>query len=157
LYGLGLLLSIFACYWLIKKKRQKAAESEAEIEIIRPPHEVALEQLLALREKRLWENGLIKEYQSELTHIIRAYLERRYDMLALESTTDQILASLKAHNLDLSKQSTLKEILQIADLVKFAKANPPADIHESFLRKAENFIEETKEIILPDLQNEDNG
>ena len=90
------------------------------------------------------EKGKVKEYQTELTFVIREYLENRFDIQALESTTSEVIADLEDKDFDTKQASTLSRILQIADLVKFAKATPSAELHESFLDDAENFVSETK-------------
>ena len=79
-----------------------------------------------------------------MTYIIREYLENRYEIPALESTTDEILRSLKDVDFDESWKHKLQNILQVADLVKFAKAKPPADFHNKVLQEAEDFVIATK-------------
>ena len=126
--------------------RRKRAQTTPEVIVIPdPPHEIALRQLHDLADKKLWQQGQIKAYQSELTHIIRAYLEGRYDIRALESTTAEILQELKVHEVKEPLQEDLDQILNMADLIKFAKAKPSVDIHQSFMEKAEQFVHATKE------------
>ena len=118
--------------------------------IIRPAHEIAEEKLDDLKTQQLWQQGLIKEYQSKLTFIIREYLENRYDMKALESTTQEILKDLMSRDFDPGLNNDLREILTMADLVKFAKARPGENIHESFMLKAYELINRTKSVVKPD-------
>ena len=135
----------FALFWFFVKKLSRKPEIEIEHQTVKlPAHDIALSKLSRLRQLGLWQKGEIKEFQSELTHIIREYLENRFKIPALESTTVLVMKSLKTHKLGLSKENDLNEILQIADLVKFAKANPPIDINEVFLKRAEQFVIETK-------------
>ncbi|MBT8230721.1 MAG: hypothetical protein KJO50_10705, partial [Bacteroidia bacterium] len=102
-----------------------------------------LSKLEALANEQLWKQGKVKEHQSQLTYIIREYLENLFGIKALESTTDEILLALKDFDFEQSHQMDLKQILQIADLVKFAKARPPEDINEAFIGKAETFVVKT--------------
>ena len=81
--------------------------------------------------------------------IIREYLENRYDVPALESTTEEIVQNISKANLNMSDVDSLKRILQVADLVKFAKAKPDESIHESFMNEAEGFVKRTKKISAP--------
>ena len=98
-----------------------------------------------LKNKQLRQNGEVKAYQTELTRIIRQYLENRFDINALEMTSDDIVHHLKKKTtVSDSQQGKVKDILQIADLVKFAKANPEDNINEQFWNDAENFVQETK-------------
>lgn len=126
------------------KKRQDAKTAPPVPEIKLPAHEIALTALSQLKGEKLWQQGDIKNYQSRLTYIIRAYLENRYEIPALESTTDEILRSLKKVDFDSSWKNKLQNILQVADLVKFAKAKPPADFHDRVLQEAEDFVIATK-------------
>jgi len=148
-YVLGALLLIFLAIYLYRKfKKEEEAEEIVVPEIIRPAHEIAEEKLDGLKSQNLWQQGLIKEYQSKLTFIIREYLENRYDIRALESTTHEILIDLKKHDFDSSLNASLSEILTMADLVKFAKAKPGESIHESFMIKAYELVNETKEVAI---------
>ncbi|MEM1119217.1 MAG: hypothetical protein AAGJ18_02135 [Bacteroidota bacterium] len=130
-------------YYLCKK-RQAAKTAPPAPEVKLPAHEIALTALTKLKGEKLWQQGDVKTYQSRLTYIIREYLENRYDIRALESTTDEILRSLKAVDFDGSWKDKLQNILQVADLVKFAKAKPPADFHDRVLKEAEDFVIATK-------------
>jgi len=141
---LGLAAVIGAFYYVNKRKNQATAPPPPEIII--PAHEVALTALTQLKSEQLWQKGEIKTYQSRLTHIIREYLENRYEIPALESTTDQIQRNLKKVDFDSSWKEKLSNILQVADLVKFAKAEPPADFHERVWEEAERFVRATKKV-----------
>lgn len=88
----------------------------------------------------------MKEYHSELTYILREYLESRYGIQALEQTTSEILEQLREADFDKSHSVNLASLLQTADLVKFAKAQPPVEFHEQAMLDAEIFIRATKYI-----------
>ncbi|RPI02026.1 MAG: hypothetical protein EHM64_14725, partial [Ignavibacteriae bacterium] len=88
----ALLAGGFYYYWRKKKQR---AELLAEIKVIIPPHREALTALRLLEEKKLWQQGLVKPYYSEVTEIIRHFFERRWGIIALELTTDEILMQMK--------------------------------------------------------------
>lgn len=142
-----LLLSVIfviLLYLYFKNKKTKQI-IEAPIEVVLPAQLIALDKLDEIKREALWEKNEIKAYQSQLTFTIREYLENRFRINALESTTDEITKELKVTNIDNTLLTDLSEILQIADLVKFAKANPPQDLHEQFLNKAYNFVDQTKE------------
>jgi len=145
------LLALFGLYKLLNRPEKVEEEVEEEI-IIRPAHEIAFEKLDLLKSKELWQNGEVKAYQSELTFAIREYLENRYEIKALESTTEEILKSLKSVDFDQMHKDDLKDILTMADLVKFAKAKPGESIHESFMNKAKDLVSKTK--IVQVLDNE---
>lgn len=137
LIALGLLL-----YYFVNRKNRKEAPTRSKI--ILPSHEIALEKLEALKEAKLWQRGEIKTFQSELTFIIREYLENRFKIPALESTTSEISRQFKTLDIEKDWVSKLLSIFQTADLVKFAKAEPPVDLHTRALDEAEAFIVATK-------------
>jgi len=153
LYILLPLLLIYFGYKYYKKRQLAPKEIVPEEVIIIPPDVQALTELKDLRNKELWQKGEIKQYQSELSHIIREYLEGRYDIKALENTTRQIIRSIKDKSFTADDESKLSRILQISDLVKFAKAKPEVNIHEEFMVDAIEFVQRTRKPI--DLKEEE--
>lgn len=120
----------FWIYWFVIRKRK--VEEDTPTYRVLPPFEEAIFKLNELDEKLLWQNNKVKEYYSELTEIVRGYIERELRVPALEKTTDEIVGMLKDFNdadtIKTSKETILKlkELLQEADLVKFAKSKPLA-------------------------------
>lgn len=109
------------------------------------PWTVALERLDALKAKNLWENGMEKEYFTQLTDILRDYLADRFGINAMEMTSRQIMQTLADQADVREKRGYVRKILDVADFVKFAKVRPlPADNVEAF-DNAVNFIKETIE------------
>jgi len=146
-------LSLGIYYFFIRKKRQLAPPPP---EIKLPAHEIALDKLEALDKAKLWQQGKIKQYQSELTFILREYLENRFGIQALESTTDEILAQIKNVEAEAVLKTQLKELLQLADLVKFAKAKPAVEVHDRMMKYVEEFVRSTKkiEVLTEEVQEE---
>jgi hypothetical protein len=132
------------------KQRKKQRKKIEKPEIKRPAHEIALEKLSRLRAEELWQKGEIKQFQSELSYIIREYLENRYGVRALESTTMEIVRDLEKQRFGDEDIVKLKELLQISDLVKFARAKPEASVHDRFLDDAFDFINRTKKTVEED-------
>jgi len=141
--GLLLLALFLGIRYLLRRKEDGGQPAPPEVQ--RPAHEIALEQLAALKAAGLWQQGQIKEFHSELTHILREYLENRYHVRALESTSREITRQLAAAGLDASWREQLSELLRQADLVKFAKAIPPANMHREALEMTEAFVHATIE------------
>ncbi len=136
---LGVAILAFLIYWLYKRYTRKKDVVEVAKETIRPPHEIALEELEKLRVAGLWQQGRVKVYYTELTDILRRYISSRWNINAMELTSDEILSAGFFHLLGDEKKH-LVFILQMADLVKFAKALPlPAD-HENCLSGAFEFV-----------------
>ena len=113
-------------YWYIKNHQKKKIEEE----IYKTPIEKATSLLNTLEKKELWQHGEIKEYYSELTDIVRNYIEEAIEIPAMESTTSELIQGLKIASLkkkmNLSKETidNLFVVLKQADLVKFAKSKP---------------------------------
>lgn len=140
-----LLLVVLAVYWY---RRPKKAVEVVEIRDEKPPHVIAFERLNTLENAKLWEKGLIREYHSELNHIVREYLEGRYGIRALESTTGEIVAQLRSLDLSEELQQETARMLQLEDLVKFAKATPPVDVHAKHLEFVRSFVRQTRPAII---------
>lgn len=144
LYALGtmVLVGFLVWYW-----RQPAKQKKQPPPVTPPlPHELALQKLAELEALKLWQRGEVKTYHSELTHIAREYLEGRFGIKALEETTQEILSQLHQQNLPADLRRLLEEILQTADMVKFAKAQPSAAFHERAFESVKIFIEQTKPV-----------
>lgn len=112
-------------YFIFRKKMEKKIP-----EVYIPPIEIAMQRLIELDKKQLLQQNKIKIYYSELTDIVRTYIERDINIPALESTTNELIETIidfnESSNLGISKEiiKELKEVLQSADLVKFAKSKP---------------------------------
>ena len=121
----------FLLYWFIWRK--KPLTEEEEIALL-PPYDRAKLALQKLDETSYLENQNLKDYYSELTFIIRKYLDEKVYDKALESTTDELITRLnllkEGNQVDLSKEDikNLESILKRADLVKFAKSAPDIEL-----------------------------
>ncbi|MDB4533607.1 hypothetical protein N9242_01960 [Vicingaceae bacterium] len=129
----------------LKNRPEKIIEEEVVPEI--PPHITALEKLNKLREDKLWQDGKVKLFHSEISEIVREYLERRYSVHALENTTDEIMQSIRFHGILPGQLTKLNQILILSDLVKFAKEKPLASENDMSLLNAIEFVENTQQII----------
>ena len=140
------LLGIFYTY-LFKKRRKELKEMEL------PPFERAIEQLRALENENLNKQEEYKRYYSRLIEVVRVYLQEDAKIDALESTSDELLAKLEirkdAGTLDLDRKTllSLREVLQNADLVKFAKSMPEYRIANEDRKVVETVVIETKEAL----------
>lgn len=141
----GFFLFLVLVSWLIGRTRKKQTVASRTIEL--PPHELALKKLAALEQKQLWNKGLVKEFCAELTFIVREYLEKRFHVPALESTSEELLNSLKTTGFPEPLHATLQDILTQADLAKFAKSVPPESFEENARQFAKNLIDMTKNIV----------
>lgn len=109
-----------------------------------PAHIVALNEIERIKGDNQWRvSGNTKEYYTALTDALREYLNERFGFNATEMTTDEIVDNLqKVQEKESVKE--LHELLQVADLVKFAKFNPPMNENDRNLINAMEFVERTK-------------
>ena len=155
LLALGIALALagigYLVYWLSGKRKPK--EEPINPELLRPADEVALEKLDAIKIAKIWRDGKVKEYHTDITDVVREYIGRRFNVQSTEKTSDETLRELKPILLkDEGLQVTgdgkdlytkLSKMLQLADLVKFAKWTTTPDENESALSTAYEFVRET--------------
>jgi hypothetical protein len=152
LVAAGVFLYVLYRYW---KKRQQKKTGVQYTPPARPAHVLALERLAILKEKKLWQQGLVKQYYSEVTEILRQYIENRYGLMALEQTTDEIMTGLAGLNLIPDALRDTELMLRRADLVKFAKHQPGIPEHEETMNIAYRVVDRTKAVeVTPELPME---
>jgi hypothetical protein len=103
----------------------------------------ALKQLIKLDEAQVWQAGKIKEYYSEVSEIIRRYVEDRFSFIALELATDEIVNELKS-KVNNEQLKSITTLLHRADLAKFAKSKPNENENKESMQLAKNFVGQTK-------------
>jgi hypothetical protein len=137
------ILAIAGLIWYFRKRPKKEViEEKAKPGL--PPHIIALNKLKELQNKKLWQEGKIKDYHSELTDILREYLEKRYRIKTHEKTTDEILTGLRYLDISDENKNVLRQILTLADLVKFAKEKPLPAENEQSINDTTNFVLNTQ-------------
>ncbi len=140
---LALIVAAYFGYKYYQKK--KLGKVVVEPEIILTPFEKAIANLTKLEEKKLWQQGEIKEYHSELTGIIRDYFENKFNFIALEMTTSEIISNLKLKEVNFEVIKTTEEFLENADMVKFAKFKPMPTINETMMKQAYLIVNKTNQ------------
>jgi hypothetical protein len=136
-------LLLYLGYWLWKRKQERGF-------IFTPPpppppaHEKALKALQELYASDLLQKGNYKEFFSRLSEIMRAYLEGRYYIRALEETTSEIMSEIPRVLPEQDLQRNLEDLLTLSDLVKFAKYIPQQDEVERVKKNAVDFVQQTK-------------
>ncbi len=144
LAGIAIIAAIIAAIYYFKKRPKPEPVITEPVKPSLPAYQVALNQLQALRDKKLWQQNEVKQYYIELTDVLRDYLENRYFIKTHEKTSDELLASLQSNEINADNTVHLKELLVLADLVKFAKFKPLPNENEQTLESAINFVVNTK-------------
>ena len=139
--GIVLLIIAFFIYLLTRKKE--------ELPFVKPrpqiaPHALAIQKLDTLNELKLWQNGDFKKFHTELSDIIREYLDNHFSITTLESTTDEIELQLQGLLISEAVKKSTIESLRISDLAKFAKAQPLGDENDFCLQTAYQLINDTQ-------------
>lgn len=111
-------------YGIVWWRRRTKGGIEEQILPQLPPAELALKELISLRDKKYPDRGMLKEYYSEYSEIMRRYLEGNYSFPALEMTTHELSLEFKREVFPPCWQQELLPVLHQADLVKFAKEVP---------------------------------
>lgn len=140
--ALGLLLTIILAVVLWKRSKKPIIPTVAPAPQL-PAHQRCLEALTRVEEQRLWQQGEHKQYQSQVTDLLRGYIEERYQVPALERTTDELMAELRLSPLPSDERIRLENLLRAADLVKFAKMVPSAVENEKLMTSARRFVQTT--------------
>ena len=138
---LGLL--VWLIVWIILRHLRNRSVAPRPAPKI-PPHIVANKALVELGHRKLWQKGKFKAYYTALTSILRTYISGRWDIGAMEMTTDEIIAALRDVEMPTASRTDLITILRTADMVKFAKAEPEAQENEENINRALYFVENTK-------------
>ncbi|WP_405385111.1 hypothetical protein [Maribacter sp. LLG6340-A2] len=137
-------------YWFVLRKKPLTEEEKVAL---LPPYDRALLELKRLENSKYLIQDEYKEYYSELTTIVRSYLEEDVHVTALESTTGQLIEKLELLkdagelNLDNDTIKQFQQILQTADLVKFARNKPSTQIAEQDRKLVEQIVEKTHEAL----------
>ncbi|MBK9421587.1 MAG: hypothetical protein IPN44_11160 [Flavobacteriales bacterium] len=140
--GLALLSAIIALVIYVKRRKPKGKEVAPPPPPV-PAHLLALRALEELRAQKLCEQGLVKAHCAGLADILRAYIEKRFRVPAMEQTTDELMGALRISALSKDKQTELRNILQLADLAKFAKWKPSLPETDQMLATAMAFVQQT--------------
>jgi len=110
-----------------------------------PPHVIALNALRALQSKGLLERDECNPFYTELSLILRTYLEGRFHLNAPDETTEEIVEEMsRSRELSGAQRNILQEFMRQADMVKFAKGHPDRLTMEAAFETTRQFVEETK-------------
>jgi hypothetical protein len=136
------------CYFLyryFRNRKRGVKEPVINVPVI-PPHEIALRDLKELDEQKLWQQGNFKGYFTRLSDITRIFIENKWSVPAMEMTTDEIMHLNIIQQQDKELNVKLKQLLEFADLVKFAKAIPVSYECENAMKQALDFVKRNIEI-----------
>ncbi len=137
---------ILLIYYFKRKKQNKPLFANAKKHI--SPHIIALQELDRIKKEKIWKQEKIKQYYTELTDTLRIYISKRYNINAMEMTSEEIIENFsnkikRPENVELKN---IDNLLKLADMVKFAKIKPLPSDNDKCLNDAYLFVNNTKEI-----------
>lgn len=144
LMALGAILITLLIVYVVTRIKRKQPVFSIKPKPVLPPDIVAISGLEKLKSKKLWQAGRIKDYYSELTDIIRTYIEDSFEVKAVEMTTDEIIEGMKRTDISTGSLEKLSKTLVLADLVKFAKEKPLPLDNENSMTNCVDFVNETR-------------
>lgn len=143
--GLAVLLLIVAIIYILYKRSQQPKKEKVIEKPKVPAHVTALNELTQLENKKLWQEGKTKEYFSELTEILRKYLEARYNVEAMEQTSDEVISKMSnLHLVSALQLENITSVLRQADQIKFAKGISLPDENTRAFDLIKQFVEQTQ-------------
>ena len=107
-----------------------------------PPHQWAMNEIRKINQKKEVHDDS-KEYYTQLTNILRTYIQKRYGFNAREMTSSEIISQLTQQQ-DSKSVQELQQLFATADLAKFAKLRTLLNENDENLYKAMDFIKSTK-------------
>lgn len=143
-WSLAALAIVTVVVILVYKFGKKGKEVVKETKPKEPPHLTALAALEDIRQKKLWQEGRYKEYHTLISDTLRAYIEGRYGVSAMELTSEEIFKIMSSQVIDGISKEKLRQVLTLADYVKFAKVVPIDVENELSLANAFDFVNGTK-------------
>lgn len=144
----GIVLLAGGAYWLWRRLRGRGPDRiPAPPEPARPAHEIAYEALRTLEAARLPEQGEIKTFHIRASDIVRAYVEGRFGVDALEMTTGEVLAGLRDHDLAEEVVLDFERLLERCDLVKFARDRPVLERCREVIPLGRSLVDRTRVVI----------
>lgn len=129
--GAGVAAALVLLVFQLRRRPRGVGPARPEPE--KPLDIRTLEALEAVGTRKLWQQGLVKQHHSEITDILRGYVEERFRVPALERTTDELIKELGLSSMTAGHREQLANLLRLADMVKFAKWNPTSTENEHLL------------------------
>lgn len=155
--AVGLILALVAglIFWLVRRRRARLALAAVDNRL---PHEVALDELDRIGGLGLPEAGRFKEHYSLVADCLRLYLERSYQVPMLERTTAEVEKELSRTTIAPVITGHILSLLDISDLVKFAKYIPEVANATGLVNSARQIVIQTKPVAIdPELMPDQNG
>ena len=137
----GALVLLAALAWLARQLYRRLRKIQELAAAPLPPWEEALAALEAMPWREWLETGQVKRYSYALSQILKRYIERRFEFHAVEQTTTELLASMRAHRIPMRDE--VARFFARLDLAKYADSVPPASESEAAIAQVREFVRKT--------------
>lgn len=153
--GLIIILIGILIFYLIKRRKEGKSLIPGREKPLRPPHEIALEELGKLVNSNLLSERKVKQFYIRISEIIRRYIEGRFYIVAIEMTTMQLIENMKQAEIEHDTTELVNDFLDSCDLVKFAKYIPTDQENQKAIEQAYEIINRTKIEFKEEMTEED--
>jgi uncharacterized protein DUF4381 len=142
-----LALAIALILWLRKRRRVDEVPM-IELPTV-SPEEAALRALRELEDAALAARGRRPEHYVRLSGILREYVEKRFRVPAVESTTTELRHTFLRASRTPAETDALLDLLDASDLVKFARYDPGVETARADLERARDWVERNRPAAMP--------
>ena len=146
---LAVVILVFVAFFLWKQWQSKPRDEKVKPKVIIPADVIAMQKLESLENREAWLKMEVKTFISELSYILREYIENRYAILALEKTTVEIRTEIIAVA-SKDEVQELESLLESLDMAKYAKTAYSSEENKDFLQGIKKWVNQTKEVKLED-------
>lgn len=133
-------IGVIIAYIILKNRPEKV-----ELKEVIPLNIRVHSKLDEIEKEKIWQKGEYKQYHSSITNVLWEYLSERYQIATYEKTSEEILKQLEYKAVSNDHFIQLQKLMELADLVKFAKTIPTPLENESVLSITREFIHSTYE------------
>lgn len=150
----AVVLAVGGLVWLYlwRRKRARREVEEEKLGPPRPAHQIAYEELKRIESLNLIEQGLIKQFYTEVSEVIRRYVGHRYRIITMELTTEELIDSMADAGIQQEHVAAVRSLLEECDLVKFAKFVPRKEVMYDAIPRAKAIVEATRRLEEPALE-----
>lgn len=141
---------IVSIIFFSKKKKQDILSFDTVDR--RTPQEVAMSNLMDIKEEKVWEKGQQKKYYTQITDTLRNYFVERFNIGAMEMTTKQIIDELRTDDDAKNVEDKISQVFQLSDMVKFAKYQPTKEENEMSIVNAMFIVQQTAQFAEKELE-----
>ena len=136
-------LAIMVILYLNEKQKSDIAFDTTDH---RSPREIALTSLNDIKEEKIWQQGEQKKYHTEITDTLRHYFSQRFNISAMEMTSDEMMDELKYHEETALVEEKVKQVFKLSDMVKFAKYEASSEENEMSIVNALFIVQQTSQV-----------